>query len=57
MKPLIAALLLAMTGAASAAFLTGESPPRYDGSTKKYCYYTDGTILTVGSSDMCPSSI
>ena len=45
--------MLLLLSSLDAAVLTGSN---IDGM-QKFCYYSDGTVFTVGASDVCPATI
>ena len=49
--------LFALASMASLAYATGMYTGEKMNGNKKYCYYTDGTVITIEYTGMCPMSI
>jgi hypothetical protein len=53
MKKIILLALMLTAIASASAYYVGEEIS----GTKKYCTYSDGTVITVNSYDMCPMNL
>jgi len=50
-------ILIALASTLSMSYATGIYTGEKTKIDKKYCYYTDGTVITVSFWDQCPTSI